>query len=420
MCPDMTPRTPSRRSLLALSLSAAGLAACGRAASGGAAGASATSAPPVSPTAAPPAPVTSLAAPTGEPSATATASPTTTAAPSLEGWSLEQKVGQLLMVGTEATAASGTVVSAISELHVGGVFLSGRSEAGVAATRAVVDSLTALVGPQPTRTPLLVATDQEGGAVQVLRGPGFSQLPEATAQGAQGAGLQESALGWAQELAAAGVNMNLAPVADLVDLDDPGANAPIGAFGREYGHSLETVRQGVEAFAAGMEQAGVVPTLKHFPGLGRVAQNTDVSAGVTDSVTGPEDPAVALFAELAKAGSRRTVMMSSAYYTLLDATQPAVFSARVVTELLRGRLGFNGVVITDDLSAAAQLAAWSPGARAVAAVRAGCDIVLASGAPWQASEMAAALLAEAQADAGFATQVDAAAARVLALKSHLP
>lgn len=421
MHPDTPAHAPSRRSLLALSLSTAGLAACGRAASSGTAVESPTAVPTPGSEGATsgPAPATTLTAPAPEPSPSP--SPTSSAAPSLAGWNLEQQVGQLLMVGTDATSASRTVVSAVTDLHAGGVFLSGRSEAGAAATRAVVDSLRALARPLPTgSTPLLVSTDQEGGAVQVLRGPGFSQIPEATSQGVQGAGLQAAALGWAQELAAAGVNMNLAPVADLVDLPDPGANAPIGAFGREYGHSLETVRQAVEAFAAGMEQAGVAPTLKHFPGLGRVAQNTDVSVGVTDSVTGPEDPVLALFGELAQAGSRRAVMVSSACYALLDATQPAVFSQKVVHELLRGRLGFTGVVITDDLSATAQLASWSPGARAVAAVRAGCDIVLASGAPWQASEMAAALLAKAQADTGFAAQVEAAASRVLALKAQLP
>ncbi|WP_194949419.1 glycoside hydrolase family 3 protein [Actinomyces trachealis] len=409
---------PSRRTLLAVSLSSAALAACGKADGSAGAGAAASAPTTTAPTTSQPSPT--VAASTSVPTPSSLPSPTPTAATALAGWSLERKVGQLLMVGTDATAASGIVTSAITDLHVGGVFLSGRSEAGAAATRSVVDSLQALAGLEPARsTPLLVSTDQEGGTVQVLRGAGFSRMPAAVDQGAQGVGLTATAAGWAQELAAAGVNMNLAPTADLVDLADPGTNAPIGAFGREYGHDLTTVRAGVEAFASGMEQGGVIPTLKHFPGLGRVIDNTDVSSGVTDSVTGPEDPAVALFAELAKASSRRVVMVSSAYYTLIDGSLPAAFSKAVVTDLLRGKLGFSGVVITDDVSAAAQLSGWPPGERTVAAVRAGCDIVLASGAPWQISEMAAALVAAAQADTDFAAQVDTAVARVLALKAQL-
>lgn len=416
MCPSLPLNHLPRRELLALAAGASVLSACSHNATVSQASASATTSPQARSGAA-------TEAGTGFSAPQASAAPTPSASPTadvLAGWSLEHKVGQLLMVGAEAASGAGAA-EAVSQLHVGGVFLSGRSEAGVGATRAVVDSVTALVGPESTNgVGLLVATDQEGGAVQVLRGQGFSAIPDALSQAGLGAGgLEAAARGWGEELAGAGVNLNLAPVADLVDLADPGANAPIGAFGREYGHDLASVRAAVEAFAAGMEQAGVAPTLKHFPGLGRVAQNTDASAGVVDTVTGADDPVAAMFAELAGASGKRLVMLSSAYYSLIDAQAPAVFSSGVVTDLLRGTLGFGGVVITDDVSAAAQLSGWDPGERAVAAVRAGCDIVLASGAPWLAPEMASALLATAQADAGFAAQVDAAVTRVLALKQAL-
>ena len=404
-------RALARRPLLAGAL-VAGLAACGssRPASGDAApsaGAGAASAAPAAtgPTSSSPAPA-------------AATTPTAPATGPLAGWSLEQRVGQLLMMGVDAAEAPASARRAITSLHLGGVFLSGRSQGGTAATRAVVDSLTGLVGPESTGgAPLLVSTDQEGGDVQVLRGQGFSTIPSALKQSEQSAAdLETAAAGWGGELAQAGVTMNLAPVADLVDIADPDSNEPIGAWGRQYGNDKETVIERAGAFARGMESAGVVATFKHFPGLGRVAGNTDTSASVTDSVTARTgDAAVEVFSRLISDGAR-VVMVSSAVYTLIDAGSPAVFSSVVVTDMLRGDLGFTGVVITDDISAAAQVSTWSPAERAVLAVRAGCDIVLASGDPGVVEEMAQGLVDQARTDPAFAARVDESALRVLALK----
>ena len=407
-------RALARRPLLVGAL-VTGLAACSssRPASGDAAPsaeAGAASATPAAagPTSSSPTPATSPA-------------PATPAAPAtgpLAGWSLEQRVGQLLMMGVDAAEAPASARRAITSLHLGGVFLSGRSQGGTAATRAVVDSLTGLVGPESTGgAPLLVSTDQEGGDVQVLRGPGFSTIPSALKQSEQSAAdLETAAAGWGGELAQAGVTMNLAPVADLVDIADPDSNEPIGAWGRQYGNDKETVIERAGAFARGMESAGVVATFKHFPGLGRVAGNTDTSASVTDSVTARTgDAAVEVFSRLISDGAR-VVMVSSAVYTLIDAGSPAVFSSVVVTDMLRGDLGFTGVVITDDISAAAQVSTWSPAERAVLAVRAGCDIVLASGDPGVVEEMAQGLVDRARTDPAFAARVDESALRVLALK----
>ena len=411
-------RALARRPLLVGAL-VTGLAACGssRPASGDAApsaGAGAASAAPAA------------TGPTSSSSAPATSpAPATPAAPAtgpLAGWSLEQRVGQLLMMGVDAAEAPASARKAITSLHLGGVFLSGRSQGGTAATRAVVDSLTGLVGPESTGgAPLLVSTDQEGGDVQVLRGPGFSTIPSALKQSEQAAAdLETAAAGWGGELAQAGVTMNLAPVADLVDIADPDSNEPIGAWGRQYGNDAETVVERAGAFARGMESAGVVATFKHFPGLGRVVGNTDTSASVTDAVTARSgDAAVEVFSRLI-AGGARVVMVSSAVYTLIDAGSPAVFSSVVVTDMLRGDLGFTGVVITDDVSAAAQVRTWSPAERAVLAVQAGCDIVLASGDPGVVDEMAQALIDRARTDPAFAARVDESALRVLALKGVQP
>ena len=337
----------------------------------------------------------------------------------LEGWSPEERAGQLIMVGVETAGPRLASIDAVSTHHVGNVFIAGQTHAGAEAIRGVVDAMTALVGPDTTHgTPLLVATDQEGGQVQVLQGSGLSTIPSALEQAAMPAqDLRARALTWGQELADVGVTMNLAPVADLVDVPDPSANAPIGAWEREYGNDPATVLDHATAFAQGMEEAGVIAVYKHFPGLGRVRANTDMASDVTDGTTAPSgDAAVSVFAD-AIGGGARVVMVSSAVYPLIDDSSPAVFSPAVVTDMLRGDLGFTGVVITDDVSAAAQVQEWDPGQRAVRAVRAGCDIVLASGDPSTAIDMVRALVDQARDDPAFADRIDQSAARVLDLKT---
>lgn len=337
----------------------------------------------------------------------------------LEGWSPEERAGQLIMVGVETAGPRLASIDAVSTHHVGNVFIAGQTHAGAEAIRGVVDAMTALVGPDTTHgTPLLVATDQEGGQVQVLQGSGLSTIPSALEQAAMPAqDLRARALTWGQELADVGVTMNLAPVADLVDIPDPSANAPIGAWEREYGNDPATVLDHATAFAQGMEKAGVIAVYKHFPGLGRVGANTDTASDVTDGTTAPSgDAAVSVFAD-AIGGGARVVMVSSAVYPLIDDSSPAVFSPAVVTDMLRGDLGFTGVVITDDVSAAAQVQEWDPGQRAVRAVRAGCDIVLASGDPSTAIDMVRALVDQARDDPAFADRIDQSAARVLDLKT---
>ena len=153
-------------------------------------------------------------------SVTPTVSPTPSSAPDpLAGWTLEEKVGQLFVVGLDLGAGAKPVSSeAVTTYHVGNVFLHGRSSAGVDAVRAQVDGFTALVSPTTTHgEPMLVAVDQEGGKVQTLSGPGFSTIPAATEQAkVSPTQLRSDAAAWGRELAAAGVTWNLAPVMDLV------------------------------------------------------------------------------------------------------------------------------------------------------------------------------------------------------------
>ncbi|RXR22705.1 glycoside hydrolase family 3 protein [Oerskovia turbata] len=371
-----------------------------------------------SPTSAPPSGTT---LPTATETPAPAPDPTTDAPDPLAGWSLEQKVGQLLMVGVDVGKIDQASYDAVHQHHVGNVFLAGRTQAGVAPVKNLVDSFTALVTDETTHgTPMLVATDQEGGRVQVLRGPGFSDVPSAMEQSALApADLQGQATTWGRELADAGIGLNLAPVMDVVTSPGTAAtNAPIGYFERNYGFEVESVTSHANAFSAGMEASGVDVAIKHFPGLGRVGGNTDTTADVRDTVTTRDDPSVAAFRSGIEAGAA-FVMTSTAIYDQIDGSLPAAFSPVVVDGLLRGDLGFGGVVVTDDVSAAEQVQAWSPGERAVLTIAAGGDLVLASADPTVIPQMATALVERAQADPAFAGKVDAAVLRVLAAKERL-
>lgn len=333
--------------------------------------------------------------------------------------SLPQQVGQLFMVGTPAERADRRTRGQIRQFHVGNVMLTGRSYGGVRPPATVSRTMQAQVsGPATAGVRLFVATDQEGGLVRVLQGRGFAAMPTALEQGRwRPATLRAAAGRWAGELSRAGVNLNLAPVLDTVP--SPRAarhNPPIGIFDRQFGYTPQAVTSHGLAFLRGMADGRVATAVKHFPGLGRVRANTDTSAHVVDTTTRRDDPYLAPFRAAVEAGTP-FVMMSTARYTRLDAKQPAAFSPYVVGRMLRGDLGFDGVVISDDLGGAVQVAAIPPGRRAVRFLAAGGDVVLTVH-PQTLPAMYRAVLARARDDAAFRAKVEASALRVLGAKQR--
>ncbi|MGW3954590.1 glycoside hydrolase family 3 N-terminal domain-containing protein [Streptomyces sp. NPDC004752] len=327
-----------------------------------------------------------------------------------------QRVGQLFMGGVAATRPSTTDLHTLRAYHVGSVMLTGRSSAGTVATKKVVDGVR---GQADTvagrRVGMIVATDQEGGQVQVLNGPGFSAIPAALTQGTWSTTtLRDRAEGWARQLRAAGLDLNLAPVADVVPASLGTRNGPIGHYHREYGHTPGTVTSHSGAFAAGFRKAGVMTTVKHFPGLGRVIGNTDTTANVVDSVTTASSSSLTPFRSGIEAGSP-FVMVSLAKYTKIDAGHLAVFSPTVIGSLLRSRLGFQGVVISDDLGKAVAVRSYTPAQRAVNFVNAGGDMILTV-QPSTVPAMAQAIQSRMATDASFRAKVAAAVHRVLTAK----
>lgn len=332
-----------------------------------------------------------------------------------DAMSERERVGQLLMVDCSTSGVSSATSSAITQYDVGSVILDGTSYAGMPEIRAETMLLQRLAAHGHPR--LMIATDQEGGLVQRLQGSGFTRIVSAVQQGTIAPStLQGFARGWGQQLRSAGVTVNLAPVLDTVP---PGGapNPPIGDLDREFGHTPSVVTAHGVAVARGMAAAGVAATVKHFPGLGRVRGNTDTTSGVTDSVTTRNDSYLAPFRAAVRAGVP-FVMMSTAIYSRIDPGVPAAFSPTIVSGMLRGDLGFGGLVISDDLGGAKQVSGYSVGQRAVKFVAAGGDVVLTVDAS-QAADMTGALLSRANSDAAFRAKVNAAALRVLQEKQRL-
>ncbi len=335
----------------------------------------------------------------------------------------EQRIGQLFMVGLNSNdPQSAATASAITDSYAGNVVLYGTGWNGSVKVQQTTAWLQGLATQDATASiPLFISGNQEGGAqgsLQAFYGDGFATIPPALTQGEMATeALRSAAQTWGKQLRAAGVNLNLAPVLDTVDRANAAANAPIGALDREYGYTADVVAgQGV-AFINGMHAAGEAVAIKHFPGLGRVTGDTDFTAqGITDNMTTATDAYLRPFQEGIGAGAE-FVMVSLATYTQIDPNSPAVFSSAIISSILRSQLEFRGVVISDDMGAAAAVAAYPLAERAVAFFKAGGDMVLTI-QPLDIAPMTRAVLAAMQSDDGFRTQISASVKRVLTAKAR--
>jgi beta-N-acetylhexosaminidase len=256
------------------------------------------------------------------------------------------------------------------------VILFGDNIASRAQVSAVCRQLQAAAASSPQTAPLLIMTDQEGGEIRRL--PGAPTLSEqqigASPEGSTLA--TEAGTNAALNLRAYGLNVNLAPDADV-------ARSPsgfIGSYHRSYGANAAHDGTLAAAFIAAQQRAGVAATAKHFPGLGTASADQDTDAGpVTLPVSLTTLRAVDELPFRAAIGAGvKLVMISWAVYPALDRTLPAGLSARVIQGELRGRLGFAGVTITDALGAGALRAYGNLGRRAVLAAGAGADLLLST------------------------------------------
>ncbi len=323
---------------------------------------------------------------------------------------VRQAVGQHMIFAYDGLVPPPVLRRRIARGEAAGVILFARNVRSAGQVRDVVRGLQAIPRPRGLRAPLIVMADQEGGPVRRIPGaPARAAADVATAAQARADGRAA-----ARTLRSAGVNMDLAPVADV---GRPGS--ALVNERRIYASSASSVSTLAGAFAAGLRDGGVRSTAKHYPGFGAATVNTDdAPARVTASLETLRTVDAPPFAALV-GGGVDAVMLSTAIYPAVD-PRPAAFASRWVSDELRGRLGFQGVAMTDDLGTPAVQSFGSIPARAVLAVQAGIDIPLFSSTYRSSAQAAEGLLAAANRGEVSAEQLRAQAKRVLALRKQLP
>ena len=294
--------------------------------------------------------------------------------------SLDVKIGQMLMVGFRGLAVDENhpIARDIRERHLGGVVLFDfdvpdrspvRNITSPGQLRALTASLQSL-----SDIPLFVAVDGEGGQVWRLQERfGFPPTLSARCLGRMNdlSRTYGYAAAMAKTLAEAGINLNLAPV---VDLDVNPDNPVIGKLGRSFSADPETVTENARAFIRAHHDRGILCVLKHFPGHG--SSSADSHLGMAD-VTNTWTPAELIpYRILAGEGFADAVMTAHVFNARLDRDEPATFSRPVVTGLLRDDLGYDGVVISDDLQMRAVSDRCGFETAVEKAVAAGVDILL--------------------------------------------
>lgn len=342
-------------------------------------------------------------------------SPAAKASRAIATMSLDERAGQLIMAPMFAGGNPADLSALISTRHVGSVVLIGNWNNGTAAAKTAADALQSYA---PSGNQLIVSTDQEGGQVQHLKGSGFDTMPSAVAQGQMSADtLRSSAKTWGGQLKQAGINIDLAPVLGTVQVKRS-SNAPIGALNRDFGLDSNGNAQHGIAFVEGMRDAGVGATVKHYPGLGAVTGNTDFTTeGILDTTTTLDDEEIGAFNTTIKQAKPAMVMMSLATYQRIDSSAPAAFSSKIIDGTLRGSVGYDGVVISDSLSAAAVsgIATKDLGVRLVDA---GGDLTCIGDTSY-VTPILDGIIARAQSDPAFAKKVTASATRVMTLKYQM-
>ena len=312
---------------------------------------------------------------------------------------LRQQVGQVTISSFPGTARPEYIRRRLRARETAGVILFGLNGTSPAGWRRLTRRIQ-----QAGHGRALVMVDQEGGEIRTVQhvGPSSGQ----PFQGEAGA-VRRAARSAARGLRAIGVNVNLAPVADL-----PRAGSVMAT--RAFSGDERGVAARTRASIRGMRDAGIAATAKHFPGLGGATVNTDDGPATVGAPIGrdlvPFRAAVAEGVPL--------VMLSHASYTAVDGDRIASQSRRIVRGILRDRLGFDGVIVTDSMEAAAVLARSGVAEAAERSIRAGADLILMTGsASWK--DVFPRLLAEARRDPAFRKRIRDGAARVLALKRAL-
>jgi beta-N-acetylhexosaminidase len=330
------------------------------------------------------------------------------------GPTLRQMIGQKLMVAMRGTRPGPGLLDRIRRGEVGGVILFSANIRSPAQLARLTRTLrrAARTGGRP---PLLIATDQEGGLVKrVGWAPPSLSPPRMGALGSPAAARSQGK-GTGRMLSCAGINHDLAPVADV-----PRSTASfMFQQGRTWSFDASVTTMLSNAFAGGLLANGVLPTLKHFPGIGLAARNTDTNVVTISASRRALAPGLRAYRR-GIADRLPLVMLSNAAYSAYDPSGAAAGWSRAISlGLLRGNLGFRGISITDSLSGTAGARGIAASVLAVRAARAGTDMILLTGSARESNATFSRLLSAARDGRIPLSRLRASHHRILATKARI-
>jgi beta-N-acetylhexosaminidase len=329
----------------------------------------------------------------------------------VEQMSVRDMVGQMFMISMGGTRPNYYVNKMIRERNIGGVLLFGYNMRSEAQTRALTGSLQRLSIRTEPSIPLFIAVDQEGG--EISQAPWVAPQPAAARVGARGDPAEARAIAEriGRDLLRAGVNTDLAPVVDT------GFGAAIGV--RSFGEDPQLVAAMGAAAVEGFEAARVVSAAKHFPNHGAASSNSHRTLPVVDhdlaTLCSRDLPPF----EAAVAAGVPMVMVGHLLYPAIDPERPASLSPEAVG-VLRGELGFDGVVVTDDLAMTGATGGGPPARAAVEAVKAGADLLIISSIPEQQADAYDAVVAAVESGEIPQRRIQASVERILKVKEDYP
>ncbi|MDB5539927.1 MAG: hypothetical protein JWQ89_1654 [Devosia sp.] len=344
------------------------------------------------------------------------------AAPPAFAQSLEQMAGQMIVVGfTGDSVDDKSVVALRKEVaagEIGGVMYLKTN----VASRKAVQAMNAAFREASPKLPPFITLDQEGGLVERLgNSVGFKEIPDAATVAATHTPEQSRSVydGLAQGVAEWGFNVNFAPVVDLAVNPN---NQVIAKYGRAYGKTADVVTEYASEVIAAHHAAGLLTSLKHFPGHG--SSTADSHEGFVDITKTWKPTELEPYRALIAKGYEDFVMVGHLIDTNTDPSGlPSSLSKQWIEGVLRGQLGFTGVVITDDLEMGAIRDHFGLKDTVIRAVRAGVDVLLFSNTSKPRAslgdEVRAILVAEAEADPAFKARIEESYKRIVALKSRI-
>ena len=339
--------------------------------------------------------------------ASTTPTPEQYAATLLQHLTLDEKLGQMLIVQFSGLQPTPDAVQMMRAQGAGGVLFFGANIHSADQIRSLTTQLEQLGSIPP-----LLAVDQEGGMVNRLA-PIVGPVPPASSlhatQAAEAQGKQDAT--WLHEF---GFNLNLAPVVDV-------GTANPQLYERTFGSDPDTVAALAGAYLAGLQQSGqVTGTLKHFPGLGDTTTDPHIGLpSLSRSKAEWERIDLEPYRVLLKGEDVRAILVTPELIPAVDPTYPAPLSPALINGVLRGELGFGGVVITDSLYMSALNTTWSVPQAAILAIKAGADIVIGPSNPQMVQEVMDAFK-QALADGTLSqASIDTAVTRILALKIRM-